>query len=60
MRTIIQITSEQSVNQSYMQLAALCNDGSVWIRSTYPEDSWSRVEDIPQDEVKLTDDHFDR
>lgn len=45
MRKIIQISARDKV------ITALCEDGSVWYYSGNTQ-SWTRLPDIPQDEVE--------
>lgn len=58
MRKIIQIQalrfmqkrSDQDPDSQETELIALCDDGTVWTRtSTYDESGWVKVSDIPQE-----------
>lgn len=47
-RTIIQICVSPESDQTYSALYALCNDGTVWIKSR-GDQVWIKIKEIPQD-----------
>jgi hypothetical protein len=47
-RKVVQIAVSGETEQTSWNLFALCNDGTIWHRMPN-KDTWTRVEDIPQE-----------
>ncbi|WKT00487.1 nucleoside triphosphate pyrophosphohydrolase family protein [Gallibacterium salpingitidis] len=54
MRKVIQIsesiTQDTEYADGYWSLIALCDDGTLWNKSSLSDNVWIRIEDVPQDD----------